>query len=78
MEASGPKFGGNCVSCMSCAFRCPKDAIRISLLDGWRVNGEYSFEGDPASDAEICRYCHKSYVRYFHSIEDNAQETEQT
>lgn len=65
-----PKFGGNCIGCMSCALRCPKDAIRISVLNGWRVNGEYSFEGEPAADDEVCRYCRKSYLRYFHESEN--------
>lgn len=67
-----PKFGGACVGCMSCSFRCPKDAMRISVLNGWRVNGGYYFEGEPATDDEVCGYCRKSYVRYFHSIEDEA------
>lgn len=65
-----PKFGGSCVGCMGCAFRCPADAIRTSLLNGWRVNGEYDFSAPPASDNEVCRYCHKSYVRYFHAKEE--------
>lgn len=64
-----PKFGKNCVGCMACAFTCPKDALKISLLNGWRVNGKYSFEGEPATDGEVCDYCKKTYLKYFHSSE---------
>lgn len=66
-----PKFGGKCVGCMSCAFRCPKDAVRISILNGWRVNGEYTFAEAPAKDGEICRFCRKSYLSYFHGVEED-------
>lgn len=70
-NAKKPIFGKNCVGCMGCAFNCPKDAIRTSILNGWRVNGEYSFEGEPASDDEICKYLHNMYVRYFHNAENS-------
>ena len=70
MKNGKPKFGGSCAGCMGCAFRCPADAVRTSVLNGWRVNGAYSFEGAPATDDEVCNYCHKSYLRYFHSGED--------
>lgn len=60
-----PKFKGSCVGCMGCAFSCPTDAIRTSLLNGWRVNGAYSFEGEAATDEEVCKYCRKAYLRYF-------------
>lgn len=66
-----PKFGGACVGCMGCSFRCPQDAVRISVLNGWRVNGGYNYGATPATDEEVCRYCRKSYVNYFHSIEDD-------
>lgn len=64
-----PKFGKNCVGCMACSFTCPKDALKISLLNGWRVNGKYSFEGEPATDEEVCDYCKKAYIKYFHESE---------
>ena len=64
-----PKFKGSCVACMACAFTCPKDAVRTSLLNAWRVNGKYSFEGEPATDGEVCRYCRRAYLRYFHENE---------
>ena len=64
-----PKFGKTCAGCMACAFSCPRDALKISLLNGWRVNGKYSFEGAPATDGEVCDYCKKAYLKYFHSSE---------
>ena len=70
MANDKPKFGGKCIGCMGCSFGCPKDAVRTSLLNGWRVNGNYSFDGVPATDKEVCRYCHRAYLKYFHSIED--------
>lgn len=65
-----PEFGKTCVGCMACAFTCPKDALKISLLNSWRVNGKYSFEGAPATDGEVCDYCKKAYLRYFHKSEN--------
>lgn len=64
-----PEFGKNCVGCMACAFDCPQDALKISVLNGWRVNGGYSFSGTPATDEEVCNYCKKAYLRYFHESE---------
>lgn len=69
MENGKPKFGGSCAACMGCAFTCPVDAIRPSLLNGWRVNGTYKFDGEPATDEEVCSYCQKAYLRYFHERE---------
>ena len=37
-------FGHRCDMCMRCSFFCPKDAIRIGFLNGWRVNGAYPLE----------------------------------
>ena len=67
-----PVFGKHCVGCMGCSFHCPHDAIRIAMLDGWRVNGAYNFNTIPATDDEICNYCKKSYLKYFHDSEDTA------
>ena len=58
------RFGNNCILCARCSFTCPKNAIRIGLMDFLRVNGRYNFNADPA-EAKIGRYCRKSYIRYF-------------
>lgn len=63
------KFGKSCVGCMACSFGCPKDAIKISVLNGWRVNGSYAFDEIAATDEEVCKYCRKSYLKYFHESE---------
>ena len=65
-----PVFGKKCSGCMGCAFSCPKDAIRTAILNGWRVNGEYTFDGEPANDDEVCKYLHNMYIRYFHNAEN--------
>lgn len=69
MKNGKPKFGGHCVGCMACAFLCPKDAVRISLLNAWRVNGQYTFKGEPVEDDKVIRYCRRSYLKYFHEAE---------
>ncbi len=70
MKKGRPHFGMHCVGCMACAFGCPEDAVKISLLNAWRVNGQYSFDGTPAEDEEVGRYCRKMYLRYFHESEE--------
>ena len=67
LESGRPVFGKSCAGCMGCSFRCPVDAVRIGVLDGWRVNGPYDFEAESVSDDGIPRYCRKSYLEYFHS-----------
>lgn len=65
------RFGGDCVMCTRCSFNCPKDAFDIGMLNGWRVNGKYSFE--KPSEKEVDKhawYCKKAYARYF----ENAKE----
>lgn len=37
-------FKHHCLMCMRCSFYCPKNAIKIGLLDGWRVNGSYNLD----------------------------------
>lgn len=69
IENGKPVFHEACVGCMACAFGCPQDAVRISVLDGWRVNGAYRFSGEPAADGEVCDYCKKAYLRYFREAE---------
>jgi NAD-dependent dihydropyrimidine dehydrogenase PreA subunit len=41
------RFGSRCLMCMRCSFFCPADAVRIGLLNLWRVNGAYQFD-EPA------------------------------
>ncbi len=73
MKDGKPFFAHSCAGCMACAFSCPKDALKISLLNGWRVNGAYSFAGVPADDGQVCKYCRKAYLRYFHRAEEKTE-----
>lgn len=73
MKNGRPHFGMHCVGCMACAFGCPEDAVKISLLNAWRVNGQYTFDAAPARDEEVGRYCRKMYLKYFHECEDGEQ-----
>ena len=71
MKNGKPKFGGKCYICARCSFHCPKDCIKIGLLNGWRVHGEYSFEdGDPNEKNGHEKYCKKAYDRYFKEAEE--------
>lgn len=65
MKDGKPQFGKNCVGCMGCSFSCPVDAVRIGILDGWRVNGAYDFSAVPATEDEFCDFLKKNYVEYF-------------
>lgn len=68
MEGGMPRFGGACVGCMGCAFGCPRDAVSIGVLNGWKVNGAYRFQAMPEYDGtelQLPRYCNRSYRRYF-------------
>lgn len=59
-------FGGDCVMCTRCSFNCPTDAFNIAMLNGWRVNGKYSFEIPEQKEEEKHEcYCKKAYIRYF-------------
>lgn len=59
-------FGNDCIMCTRCSFNCPRDAFDIGILNGWRVNGKYSFKAPekPQKDKHSW-YCKKAYARYF-------------
>lgn len=66
-----PKFGGHCMICAKCSFNCPTNCINIGLLNGWKVNGAYSFkDGDPDEKNGHEKYCRKAYDRYFRQAEE--------
>lgn len=58
-------FGKKCLGCVRCSFNCPTGAIRISVLEGWKVNGAYKIEAAEYDEAKVCKYCNKSYKKYF-------------
>lgn len=59
-------FGGDCLMCTRCSFNCPTDAFNIALLNGWRVNGKYSFKLPEMKEKNKHEwYCKKAYLRYF-------------
>lgn len=67
------KFGGKCLICMRCVFNCPKDGITPGFLNGWKVNGVYSFEQPQApdeNDRKHEKYCKKAYDRYYAAAEE--------
>lgn len=59
-------FGGDCLMCTCCSFNCPTDAFNIALLNGWRVNGKYSFKlPENKEENKHGWYCKRAYQRYF-------------
>ena len=70
IEDDLPNFSKKCVGCMACAFYCPTDAVRTSILNGWRVNGEYDFDSVPEyENGKHKNYCRKAYNFYFENAE---------
>lgn len=74
------KFGGKCMICMRCSMYCPKNAVKLGLLRGWRVNGAYSFE-PPSEESAAApdkheHYCEKAYARYYKNAEQKIAEYE--
>lgn len=64
-------FGGDCVMCARCSFSCPVDAIKIGILNNWRVNGKYDLENRSDNKKEThTHYCKRSYARYFARAEE--------
>lgn len=66
VEGGKFKFGGDCLMCTRCSFNCPADAFNIGILNGWRVNGRYSFKmPEKAETDKHSWYCKRAYERYF-------------
>lgn len=67
MDENGKfSFGGDCLMCTRCSFSCPTDAFNIALLNGWRVNGKYSFKLPSTEEKDKhAWYCKKAYICYF-------------
>ncbi len=57
-------FGKSCIGCVRCSFLCPTDAIKIGLINFWKVNGAYSY-GDEEPEKAECKYLKKAYKTYF-------------
>lgn len=66
-------FKKNCLMCMRCTMNCPQDAIRAGFFNGWKVNGNYTFEYPSQEEQNLKskhdNYCKKAYDRYFEIAE---------
>ena len=67
MDGNGKfSFGGDCVMCTRCSFNCPTNAFDIGMLNGWKVNGRYSYKlPEKPEEDKRAWYCKKAYKRYF-------------
>ena len=70
------RFHHNCLMCMRCSMHCPKNAINIGFLEGWKVNGRYDLaklsEKEPAESVitpETTGFF-KCYVKTYKEITD--------
>lgn len=64
------EFSNKCLMCTACSFNCPTDAISIGILNGWRVNGRYSFDQKETMQVNShTNFCKKSYKKYFTNAE---------
>ena len=71
------KFHHHCDMCMRCSFFCPTNAINIGFLEGWKVNGEYSFDKILKDDAIKANFItpnskgfYKCFIKTFNFIDD--------
>lgn len=59
-------FGNDCIMCTRCSFNCPANAFDIGILNGWKVNGRYTFRlPEKPEENKHARYCKKAYKKYF-------------
>lgn len=58
------QFGGSCIGCVRCSFLCPADAVKIGLINFWKVNGAYRYGSEEPERAE-CKYLKRAYRNYF-------------
>lgn len=67
-------FNDKCIMCMRCSFTCPTDAIKIGLLNKYKVNGPYDFisinsiENDYNIELEDKKF-YKKFKPYFDYID---------
>lgn len=70
------KFSHHCDMCMRCSFYCPKKAIHIGFLQGWKVHKYYDLESLDKEKKETSYITDKSsgfykcFIKYFKSIDD--------
>ncbi len=67
MDENGKfKFHNDCIMCACCSFNCPTNAFNIALLNGWKVNGKYSYKMPTEKEKDKhAWYCKRAYKRYF-------------
>lgn len=71
MDESGNfRFAGDCLMCTRCSFNCPTNAFDIALLNGWKVNGAYTFKMPDTPEKNTHEwYCKKAYRKYFENAD---------
>lgn len=75
------RFGHKCAMCMRCSFFCPANAIKIGMLEGWKVNGGYDLEaaadrGAPENPyiTEASKGFYKCFIKTFRYIDKRYDE----
>lgn len=67
-------FSNHCLMCMRCSFYCPSDAIKIGILNGWKVNGKYELSKYKKEKNDYLKehdtFFYSCYEPYFKKIEE--------
>lgn len=59
------KFGAHCTMCCRCTMNCPQNAVRMGMMDSWRVNKPYPFK-QLVEDKELsANYVNEKTTGYF-------------
>lgn len=71
-------FARHCTMCMRCVMYCPADAVKIGLLQPWKVNGGYAFSrilADPAVPVDFINPKTQGYFGLFRPFFRKADES---
>ena len=75
------KFHHNCAMCMRCSFFCPKGAINIGMLQGWKVLNYYNLKQIEKDDTikpdfitDETTGFYKCYIKTFKDIDKEYEE----
>lgn len=73
-------FGHNCNMCMRCSYFCPENAIKIGMLNGWKVNEYYDLNNiKPEKTHYITKDSkgfYKCFIKTFDEIDEEHKKIE--
>ena len=72
------RFNNNCMMCMRCSLNCPTDAIKIGLLESWKVNRPYNFKeimNDESLDGHFIKEDQKGFFKCYRKTYEEIDKT---